>query len=126
MASTQRPDPQSTGSKRPDMTKPEMLAEIERVSGPARRLQEIRDALPTARAAASFDLEPGADAAAAGARRARRAAAAPGALTDVQRLTLIDQAVLMLETLYANLPLKRALHAIDPLQRLRLLRRVRS
>ena len=28
----------------------------------------------------------------------------------------------MLETRYANLALKRALHAIDPLQRLRLLR----
>ena len=37
----------------------EMLAEIERVSGPATRLQEIREALPTGRAQASFDLEPG-------------------------------------------------------------------
>jgi C-terminal processing protease CtpA/Prc len=104
------------------MTRPEMLAEIERVSGPATRLQEIREALPTARVQASFDLESRADAAAAGAGRGRRAAAAPGALTSPQRLTVIDQALLMLETLYANLPLKRALHAIDPLQRLRLLR----
>ena len=122
MASTQQPGSQSADSTRPGMTKPEMLAEIERVSGPATRLQEIREALPTGRAQASFDLEPGAEGAAAGTRRARRAAAAPGALTDPQRLTVIDQALLMLETLYANLPLKRALHAIDPLQRLRLLR----
>ena len=63
MASTQQSGSQSTDSTRPDMTKPEMLAEIERVSGPATRLQEIREALPTGRAQASFDLEPGAEAA---------------------------------------------------------------
>jgi hypothetical protein len=39
-----------------------------------------------------------------------------------QRETVIDQAILMLEELYAHLPLKRALHATDPIQRLRLLR----
>ena len=57
----------------------------------------------------------------AGRRRtggARRA----GSLTLEQRQTVIDQALLMLEAIYANLPLKRALHAIDPIQRLRLLR----
>jgi len=43
-------------------------------------------------------------------------------LTLKQREFLIDQAILMLEELYAHLPLKRALHATDPIQRLRLLR----
>src|SRR5262249_2952772 len=33
-----------------------------------------------------------------------------------------DQAMLMLQELYAHLSLKRALHAIDPIQRLQLLR----
>ena len=56
------------------------------------------------------------------AARAAAPAAAAGALSHPQRLTVIDQALLMLEALYANLPLKRALHAIDPIQRLRLLR----
>ena len=35
---------------------------------------------------------------------------------------LIDQAMLMLQEIYAHLSLKRALHAIDPIQRLQLLR----
>jgi C-terminal processing protease CtpA/Prc len=39
-----------------------------------------------------------------------------------QRDQLIDQAIAMLEQVYAHLPLKRALHANDPLQSLRLLR----
>jgi Peptidase family S41 len=43
-------------------------------------------------------------------------------LTPPQRELLIDQAVLMLEQVYAHLPLKRSLHANDPIQSLRLLR----
>ena len=106
------------------MSHPEMLNEIDRVSGPATRLREIRAALPTARARrpvaarAHKATREGRPAAA----RAAAPAAAAGALTHPQRLTVIDQALLMLEALYANLPLKRALHAIDPIQRLRLLR----
>ena len=56
----------------------------------------------------------------AGAGAAARGDIAP--LTERQRELLIDQAILMLEELYAHLPLKRALHATDPIQRLRLLR----
>jgi hypothetical protein len=43
-------------------------------------------------------------------------------LTTEQRELMIDQAIKMLEQVYAHLPLKRALHANDPIQSLRLLR----
>jgi hypothetical protein len=44
------------------------------------------------------------------------------ALTDEERECIIDQALLMLEQVFAHLPLKRALHGTEPIQRLRLLR----
>ena len=53
--------------------------------------------------------------------RAQLAAAAPLSVAD--RTLLVDQAELLLDGLYAHLPLKRAMHADDPVQRLRLLRR---
>jgi C-terminal processing protease CtpA/Prc len=43
-------------------------------------------------------------------------------LTFEQRDALIDEALEMLDQVYAHLPLKRALHANDPIQSLRLLR----
>jgi hypothetical protein len=43
-------------------------------------------------------------------------------LTMEERDLLIDQATAMLEQIYAHLPLKRSLHANDPIQLLRLLR----
>lgn len=43
-------------------------------------------------------------------------------LTPEERETLIEQAMEMLEKVYAHMPLKRALHANDPIQSLRLLR----
>jgi peptidase S41-like protein len=45
-----------------------------------------------------------------------------GTLTPQERLTIVNQAILLLEGFYVHLPLKRAMHAVDPLQRLRLLR----
>lgn len=42
-------------------------------------------------------------------------------LNPQQRNQLIDQAILMIEQVYAHLPLKRSLHANDPIQSLRLL-----
>lgn len=45
-----------------------------------------------------------------------------GKLTKDERLLLVDQALVILELNYVHLPLKRAMHAIDPIQRLRLLR----
>jgi hypothetical protein len=48
--------------------------------------------------------------------------ATAGELSQQDRELLIDQALVMLEQVYVHLPLKRAMHAIDPLQRLRLLR----
>ena len=43
-------------------------------------------------------------------------------LSKDERLRIIDQARLLLEMNYVHLPLKRAMHAIDPIQRLKLLR----
>jgi C-terminal processing protease CtpA/Prc len=108
------------------MTKAEALSEIERVSGKAVRLRELRDELPVARAkrpapAATRhrSLKGGRQKISAG--RAAEAADVSG-LTVEERLTLIDQAILMLHEVYAHLPLKRAVHAIDPVQRLQLVR----
>jgi hypothetical protein len=43
-------------------------------------------------------------------------------LTQAERLLLVEQALLLLEQIYVHLPLKRAMHAVDPVQRLRLLK----
>lgn len=43
-------------------------------------------------------------------------------LSPADRQLLVDQALALIEYLYVHLPLKRAMHAVDPLQRLRLLR----
>ena len=48
-------------------------------------------------------------------------AAMPDPLSLAERQRLVRQARLLLEETYVHLPLKRAAHAIDPLQRLRLL-----
>jgi cytosine/adenosine deaminase-related metal-dependent hydrolase len=45
-----------------------------------------------------------------------------GELTLAERRTITEQARVLLEQNYVHLPLKRAMHAVDPLQRLRLLR----
>lgn len=44
------------------------------------------------------------------------------ALTLAQRRLLVDQALLLLEQNYVHLPLKVAMHAVNPVQRLRVLR----
>lgn len=43
-------------------------------------------------------------------------------LSAEERQLLVDQALALIENLYVHLPLKRAMHAVDPLQRLRLLK----
>ena len=48
--------------------------------------------------------------------------ASTGTLTAAQRGKIVDQAEVMLEALYVHLPLKRSMHATDPVQRLKLLR----
>lgn len=45
-----------------------------------------------------------------------------GALTLADRIRLVEQAEVLLEQNYVHLPLKTALHAVNPVQRLRLLR----
>ncbi len=44
-------------------------------------------------------------------------------LTPSNRALLVDQAIMLLDGFYVHLPLKRAMYAVDPLQRLKLLRR---
>ena len=44
-------------------------------------------------------------------------------LSAAERQLLVDQALALIEHVYVHLPLKRAMHAVDPLQRLRLLKR---
>ncbi|MGY1776777.1 S41 family peptidase [Geodermatophilus sp. SYSU D00804] len=48
--------------------------------------------------------------------------ATAGTLTHAERVVLVDQALLLMEDNYVHLPLKSAMHAVDPVQRLRLLR----
>jgi C-terminal processing protease CtpA/Prc len=43
-------------------------------------------------------------------------------LSRRERLRIVDQSIMLLETNYVHLPLKRAMHAIDPIQRLKLLK----
>lgn len=43
-------------------------------------------------------------------------------LTPAERVTLVKAAIAMLSGVFVHLPLKRAMHGIDPVQRLRLLR----
>jgi C-terminal processing protease CtpA/Prc len=106
------------------MTRAEAVKEIERVSGKPVSLRELREELPVARVVRAGARAPKPRAPRAGRRAAAGRAAAPAeiGLTLDERLTLIDQAMLMLQEVYAHLPLKRALHAIDPVQRLQLLR----
>src|SRR6266542_2714279 len=46
-----------------------------------------------------------------------------GKLTLEDQKLIVSQALIMLQEVYVHLPLKRAMHAIDPVQRLRLLER---
>jgi peptidase S41-like protein len=43
-------------------------------------------------------------------------------LSRLDRLLIVEQALLLLNMNYVHLPLKRAMHAVDPIQRLKLLR----
>jgi hypothetical protein len=45
-----------------------------------------------------------------------------GRLSKKERLRIVEQALLLLEMSYVHLPLKRAVHAIDPIQQLKLLK----
>lgn len=46
-----------------------------------------------------------------------------GELNPAQMRAIVEQALVLLEQNYVHLPLKRAMHAVDPVQRLRLLQR---
>ena len=51
----------------------------------------------------------------------RQSIDAQAGLTTTQRRRLIEQATILIRDIYTHLPLKRAMHAVDPLQRLSLL-----
>ena len=46
-----------------------------------------------------------------------------GELTTAERRTIVEQALTLIEDVYVHLPLKRAMHAVNPTQSLKLLRR---
>jgi hypothetical protein len=76
----------------------------ERETGARARLQEVESS------AAAMPLS-----------KALRIIEQKGSLSRRDRLRIVEQALLLLEMNYVHLPLKRAMHAIDPIQRLRLL-----
>jgi hypothetical protein len=49
--------------------------------------------------------------------------ATAGKLTGAERALIVGQALILIEQNYSHLPLKRAMHAVDPVQRLKLLQR---
>ena len=59
----------------------------------------------------------------AGGRGLREFLATIDKLTPAEVNLIVEQAIKLLEGFYVHLPLKRAMHAVDPLQRLRLLQR---
>lgn len=46
-----------------------------------------------------------------------------GALSLSERRTIVDQALVLIEDVYVHLPLKRSMHAVEPVQALKLLKR---
>jgi DNA/RNA endonuclease G (NUC1)/C-terminal processing protease CtpA/Prc len=58
-----------------------------------------------------------------GGRGLRHYLAGIDTLTDDERRSIVDQAIVLLEGYYAHLQLKKAMYGLDPVQRLRLLRR---
>jgi C-terminal processing protease CtpA/Prc len=77
----------------------------ERETGARARLQEVESSMTTRSLAAFLKTID---------KRSR--------LSSRDRLRIVEQALLLLEMNYVHLPLKRAMHAIDPIQRLRLLK----
>ncbi len=94
--------------------------------GRGRRPAPAGPAAPPAPARPSRSDVSLADAAAGKAQAARLAdfvaSVGDGELTLADRLTLVNQALVLIGHCYVHLVLKRAMHAIDPVQRLRLLR----
>jgi C-terminal processing protease CtpA/Prc len=78
------------------------MAEVE--TGAAQRLRSVdhANAIPLAKFLQTIDRQSG--------------------LSKKDRLRLVDQALLLLEMNYVHLPLKRAMHAINPIRRLKLMK----
>jgi cytosine/adenosine deaminase-related metal-dependent hydrolase len=91
---------------------PYLLAELPPLYGE-------RPRQPTARAAVPFAAAEGE--ATTPVRLADFLATVPSTLTVAERRLLVDQALVLLDDVYVHLELKRAMHAVEPIQRLRLL-----
>ena len=78
------------------------MAEIETGAAKALRSVDHSNAIPLTRFLQTIDAESG--------------------LSKKDRLRLLDQSILLLEMNYVHLPLKRAMHAINPIRRLKLFR----
>ena len=89
-----------------DKTMPEQREEI----GARARLKEAGDAV-ISQPAAAMRLS-----------TFLRAFERKGKLSRKDRLRIVEQSLLLLNMNYVHLPLKRAMHAVDPIQRLKLLR----
>lgn len=70
------------------------------------------------------EMDPAVRAHFAGTMDLRSFLASAGQLTPTQRKLIVRQALILIEQNYAHLPLKRAMHSIDPVQRLKLLLQV--
>jgi hypothetical protein len=86
---------------------------------PRRALDDGSDDLLPAELTVAFGAG---DAAVAGSVPLHEFLGTAGTLTHAERMTIVGQAILMLEGNYVHLPLKSAMHAVNPVQRLRLLR----
>jgi cytosine/adenosine deaminase-related metal-dependent hydrolase len=91
---------------------PYLLAELPPLYGERPRRPTARAALPVAAAAGE---------AAGPTRLDDFLASVPSTLTAAERRLLVDQALVLLDDAYVHLELKRAMHAAEPVQRLRLL-----
>ena len=94
------------------------LATYVEMPAPRRAVEDGTDDLLPAELTVAF----GADAAITGSVPLHHFMRTAGTLTHAERMVIVGQALLMLEGNYVHLPLKSAMHAVNPVQRLRLLR----
>ena len=89
------------------------------VLAPRQALDDLTadDSLP-----AELTVQVGSSAALEGSVPLHQFVATAGTLTHAERMLIVEQALVLMEDNYVHLPLKSAMHAVNPVQRLRLLR----
>jgi hypothetical protein len=95
------------------------LATYVEMPSPRRAMDDGTDDLLPAELTVAFGAT---DAAVAGSVPLHDFIQTAGTLIHAERMTIVEQALLVLEGNYVHLPLKSAMHAVNPVQRLRLLR----